>query len=158
MGKSRIACTAARHSSDSHTLLWLPGLFGLLQFNDAFCTPRIPVSVQTYVGSVQFSATLAGSVPLIHPLRLLLPPACPPAQFEPAATSQPAGLSVRNAKFPPPKRSLSYQYEHVAPNVGVPSGGIVQVPVDRAGVSTIGIGLLLPSPQLAVAVVVTGVS
>jgi hypothetical protein len=58
--------------------------------------------------------------------------------------------------LPPPKLSLSYQNEHVWPIVGVPLGGTGHAPVPSRLLNTIGTGLLLPRPQLAVAVVVTG--
>jgi hypothetical protein len=50
---------------------------------------------------------------------------------------------------------LSYQNEHVCPIAGVPLGGTGQSSESKL-LTTIGTGLLLPSPQLAVASVVTG--
>ena len=93
---------------------------------------------------------------MIHFVSVDVPPDDDPLQFEPAGTSHPAGLRLRKAKFPPFSVSLSYQKMHVWPLGIVPFGGIAHVPGARRLLRTIGIGLLLPNPQLAVAVVVTG--
>ena len=93
---------------------------------------------------------------MIHFVSVDVPPDDDPLQFESTGTSHPAGLRLKNAKFPPFNVSLSYQKVHVWPFGMVPFGGIAHVPGARRLLRTIGIGLLLPSPQLAVAVVVTG--
>ena len=84
-----------------------------------------------------------------------VPPACAPLQLSSIGTSHPLGFRLRNAKLPPSRRSLSYQKEQVCPIAGVPLGGTGQFTETRL-LTTIGTGLLLPSPQLAVAAVVTG--
>ena len=86
-----------------------------------------------------------------------MPPACAWEQFESIGTFHPWGLRLRNAKFPPWSRSLSYQNAQVCPGAGNPLGGTGQLTVSRL-LTTIGTGLLLPRPQLAVACAVTGVS
>src|SRR4029077_20357114 len=102
--------------------------------------------------------TLAGRIPLIHCVNVEVPPDCDWLQLSPAGTSHPCGWRLKNARLPPFRRSLSYQKEHVWPIAGAPFGGTGHAPVPSRLLNTIGTGLLLPSPQLAVAVVVTGLS
>ena len=91
---------------------------------------------------------------MIQSVSCLVPPAW--LQLEVGVTSHPCGSRLRNVKFPPPSESLSYQNAQTAPIDGLPAGGREQAPGLNRSLSTIGTGLLLPSPQLAVAAVVTG--
>src|SRR5262245_56572931 len=102
----------------------------------------MPPSLQTYVGSVQLSGTLAGIDPSIHPVSVDVPPAWAPLQLSSIGTFHPFGLRLRNAKLPPSSRSLSYQNEQVCPIVGDPLGGAGQF-TERRLLTTIGTGLLL---------------
>ena len=86
-----------------------------------------------------------------------LDPAFPPEQLLLAGTFQPSGLRLRNPKFPLLRVSLSYHVPHGTwPTVFVPVGGGFGHELASSPLSTSGMGLLLPSPQLAVASVWTG--